>query len=718
MLPAGVPLHGNSRRHCSDPDRFAQGYVDAGNSSSCASQQGMEQLGAACAEGYTPDLVNEQQYDVDRMRGSIRHNGSATSNQGLGHRISSEGVPRVPTLDLTVLGIRSSLPLSSLGEHDQAPPPEAPQGRPQLRATDDIVAHLRSVQTELERKLSSVRLQYQAGLSSSVMSGSAKKRTARLLSMTLSSDESLSLCSSSSVSQLAYGQDEGYSASNAVGNVTETGRGHRLPMPQRFVPPDWGAPMNGRNGLARERPSDPRIQTHKFYDASTPTRGRVGTASLKVAETKGGGRPPPARCLTMKGQNRRTTDVYNTRLLEGVVEHELAKTMDNASGNQDNSYGDHVELGLATESDTRAELSETATPSKTDGSSPPNDFIGKQISRAYSFVDRLFNGKTPPEDTASKPPSATMRDGQGNTVVAKTHTRVGGNGRGLQYREGFMPATLLQPSDAPSRVESPNTRQEELVEARSRTGAGGLAARPRAVDYSGSRSPRQGGGRHHDNTAEDTRSYEVVSVSGSEVEQVSKLYDAPMRCTPSRMLGAEDTLVERNVDERALTHLPTSSGNHVKGIAGYSLEYLNQLSKAHSKCALLRHRELDTQGDGGYAKTGSPGRRGTRGATVTPWFHNPLAEKAWRHRARKENSERFLIIPNHAGQTRCARQPDYTMDSELKRHMEEIATYRLDLEEHERHGVIDPFYEYERARENRTRCNTDWARYGRPLGRR
>ncbi|ORM39501.1 uncharacterized protein BXIN_2852 [Babesia sp. Xinjiang] len=579
-------------------------------------------------------------------------NGNPGYSPGIRQRTSSDKFPRIPTLNLALLDNRDSLPLSSLGEDDQDPPPQLQQVP---RNNEDIVAQLNRIQTQLERKLSTVRLQYQAGLSNTVIKGSDRKRTARMISMR--TGDSFSIDSASSINMpdglssallrahtdlvraagaqqyKKNGIDAGIRTPSAHRNVQIRGN----LIPSHFVAPMWDNLVE--TSSMGEKTTDSNY-THEHVGnrgLTIQSRPEISIAGLtRVPKLSSNSVDTAITAMTPK--NRYYGHKYDEHRVAGVLKHELVKP---------NPTDGAVTIDVSPKSVKSA-----------DG----NGFIDRHVANAYQFVEGLVNGNVKVDTSASGVVHCETKDVDAN---AGDHN-IGENKRlGLQ-RHAFNPL---------GEIEAKNKLQNAMQ-------------------------------RTTDKYVKDDESecYKVVSVSASDVEEVSKLYGSTHGdAAADGRFTIESNIVERNIDGTALTHLPTISGNQVKAVAEYSLEYLNELSKVNSKCALLRHREVDPITDSGS---------NLRKSSVKPWFRNPLVEKTWRERATTSKYDSFISNSDNA-----KLKVDNVPDTDLRHHMEHIATYRLDLEEQERHNVLDPFYEYERAKQNKVLNNTDWAKYGRPKGR-
>ncbi|GBE60120.1 hypothetical protein, conserved [Babesia ovata] len=698
----------------------------------------------------------------------VRHVGQSTS---------SDGIPRVPTLNLALLHTRTSVPLSSLGESDQAPPPQI---KPQWQKKDDIVGHLNEIQSQLERRLSTVRLEYQKKLSESALVGFAKRRSARMLSMR--TDESISLHSESSKRQDMVrrpelrGHSGAYNAATAVnargrqrnaspprmaagppprrpsGKVPSPDHGKvGAPMtryatfatakrgsraPSRFVPPDWNALVNKETPDEKDGPSkqDNKTAAHATPSAppAQPDNILPAEALMRPPEMREARKPPPTS-LRLSSLHRKNENTYDVNLVNNVCRRATTKPVGpnmleratTAAMGKFEGVKESVINGFR-RSQTSALLSRSAEENKDDvkpsmvtfkpfqsptlseqdlSSKTVTDegWPGSPLARAYSYVDRVIHGTSGNEAAEEKaqpvarPPSRQVAGGE---PAPNQRDR---NARSIRYLENIERA-MPRPVASETRVEVETETGNEAPMRRQTT----VTLRRRdtyTVDAEQIRDKLRAAAEPASESSEDddNTSYQVVSVSGSDLEEVSGQYEQPEQQRPFII---NENMVERNVDAASLTHLPTISGNHVKGIAGYSLEYLNQLSKVNSKYALLRQRELDASVEMG--NTSGFGHQASLRTSVKPWFRNPLAEKAWRKRANGAKYASF--IPN-------ARHVEHTTDAALKKQMDQLATYRLDLEERERHGVMDPFYEYEKAKQNKTLIDSDWAKYGRPVGK-
>ncbi|CDR94733.1 hypothetical protein, conserved [Babesia bigemina] len=693
----------------------------------------------------------------------------------VGERSSSDGIPRVPTLDLALLHARPSASISSLGEHDQAPPPQV---KPQEHKAD-IVGQLNAIQSQLERKLSTVRIEYQKKLSESAMVGFARRRSARMSS--LQTDESISLHSESSFREKVDQRPEsrGYSGAHNVAAIVNTrGRQRNAPpprmaaggtprrpsgeapnqdkaeigapitryatfstakcgsrMPSRFAPPDWNALIRhyvkkDTNGSPKQHNKSETRQAPPLPPAQ-PDNSLPSAALTRPPEARDARMPPPLRFnpLHRKNENAYDVDLVNKLCRRAptnpvgpaTLGRTNTTTIGKFEGARDSALNDarrsntaalllcgagkdkeDANISLVTFPPTSPTLSEQDLSSKT---VTDDGWVRSPIARAYSYVDWIFQGTGENEESrsdeqrVSQPPSPQVAGG--DSALDKRYPSM----RSLRYPdhvEGAMP----RPTAPRPRVEAGTDTGNEGAMRRQTTAplrrrdtytvnTNQIREKIRALASHVSEPPSD--------ADDDDTSYQVVSVSGSDLDRASGQYGPPEQ---QQTFSLSENVVERNVDAGLLTHLPTMSGNCVKGIAGYSMEQLYRLSRVNSKCALLRHGEPDAPAEMG--NTSGFGHPSSLRTSVTPWFKNPLNEKVHRERARSAKHAAF--IPN-------AQQVEDIADADLKNLLDQIATYRLDLEEPERHGVMDPFYEYEKMMQNKTLASSDWARYGRPAGR-
>lgn len=609
---------------------------------------------------------------------------------------SSIGIPCIPTLNLALVNGRQSIPLSSLGEHDQAPPPVAPK-TPVANVEsvrDIVVVHLNKIQSDLERHLSSVRMEYQIGLSNSVMAGSEKKRSARLLSMS-SSDETYSVHSASAESGL-FDKPSGFcSAVNEARSPPSMYIGRQMthiirPHGDHVSLANGKDPINTRNVVCDKSEYFVNIPQPDSRHLSRPQNSFVfhdwagGLESgANSAPAEEGQVPKPS--ISGTPHNRRKSHIYNADMVRDAINSVCAK--DGPPG----KAASRMQLG---------ELEEKPSINLNTGNVKHQDSADSVGSQAEFVVDRSNGSTNIQQESASVRESSDRRPDNSNQLFPdRSCTKRGALTRGMGYCNDNLAGLLTHYRRDASNVDN----QHEYCT---------VPDTDLNRHYEDSDSLYRGDGHRvpvdtlQRSTVEmphcEEDSYRVVSVNASDVEDIGREYDAACWAASSNPVE-NGNIVERSINDTALTHVPTISGDKVKGISAYTLEYLTQLSKVNSKCALLQDRELNASG---IMKDDAPALAKTN---VTPWFCNPLWEKMWRRRALKEQYASYL--------PRAQQQhgPEPLDDSELMYYIQQQATYRIDLEEYERHGIMDPFYEYERIRQNKILNDSDWAKYGRPV---
>ncbi|GFE54360.1 glucose-6-phosphate dehydrogenase, putative [Babesia ovis] len=673
---------------------------------------------------------------------------------------TADNMPRIPTLNLALLDNRASIPLSSLGEQDQAPPPPMKVKHSQndispkvednglggrqlnrMKVRDipnkmDVVAQLNRIQTQLERKLSTVRLEYQAGLTSSAIKGIQNKQSARKMFSIQTDDDSVSLHSGTTVDghtshkvvgpTTEAGPDNlntiaatGISTTGVVDTITDKlgsvlnsvwssdvlnnsglgnvldnvlGDGEEEPrqtyMPRKFVAPNWHTITN-RNGKEPIGTANQRRSRREISIAGLRKASEAVNANLvnKVGE------------LPKRGGN-----MYDELLVAGIIQREKDKEVVGGTGYCLDVGGDATNTQ---QGDTVVHLSNAVTQlDKTNdlgesvgkcsiqlSDSTESDYISTNIktsvANVYSFVENIIGGGD-----------------SSHTATPQSNHRTNVSTRNMRYRQIWgnnSPIKNITQSGYATKVVQSGIKENQITgEAKESELKGQLRRRTVAKRHEytvenglGSSIVNSSGVVKGTDLVDTT--CKVIPLSTSEMGEV----DAMCRDNDTSNLIIDDGVVERNIDAAALTHLPTISGNSIKGLKDYSLEYLTALSKVNTKCALLNQREMEINNENIDANIK------TNKTMVKPWFRNPLGEKAWTDKTKGTNRNGYVPEVDI----------DKVPDDTLQQHMEHIATYRLDLEEQERHNVLDPFYEYERAKQNKVPSDSDWAKYGRPVGR-
>ncbi|EDO07542.1 uncharacterized protein BBOV_IV011900 [Babesia bovis T2Bo] len=654
---------------------------------------------------------------------------------------SSDDIPRIPTLNLALLDKRESLPLSSLGEHDQAPPP---QFNVKMAKDETIVAELNRIQSQLQSKLSTVRMEYQAGLTNSSLRGFDKKRTNRMIS--ICSDDTVSLHSSSSegvVHEGRFGIPKAFAkytqpmTNKPEPNVTQNGSTNN---PRRNVPHNLQYIINSAGGGTY----DPNENIHGYY----PSRREISVAGLRKAAS-GDYTATPSRLINSNDYNntvmglRKAVSSDYTSVPSGprnAITSEYSSTSSgfrNAVSKNYNTMSVGPRNPASTDYSTSTpglikamsdDYANTVTQLKMSTPKPPrnigmyNESILEDIlkreklkndsdeqddiqeatstekqqeesqislitSNVYNFIEGFINtGNTSSSSQSTKENEAPKRS---NTSTRSMRCRQEAMRSEIEKQTNIQPheyaSTIVNNSNGQQRALPQRHAYNAIVEQETKNMIYNAMYRGKAKST------------HSEQSDEDQcSSYKIVSVSASEVEEVSKLYGSNI---DNLQDPRANKIVERNIDGTALTHLPTTSGNHVKAVADYSLEYLNQLSKVNSKCALLRQTETESINE----TRGVNGAR-MRRSSVSPWFKNPLGEKAWAQRAKSSNYDGFVTSNDEAKV-----YVDPMQNMFLQEQMEQIATYRTE-DEKKTQKILDPFYEYERLKQNKIQGKTNQQR--------
>ncbi|EKX74307.1 hypothetical protein BEWA_043480 [Theileria equi strain WA] len=154
----------------------------------------------------------------------------------------------------------------------------------------------------------------------------------------------------------------------------------------------------------------------------------------------------------------------------------------------------------------------------------------------------------------------------------------------------------------------------------------------------------------------------------------------------------------------------------VKNISECSLDHLIKLSKVSEKYALL-HDKIVSFGGENYGNFTTVGynlshTENTNKCIPKPWFEYPLVEKL------KPIKNDVYNVFNDSRESKILPLEIDKYTKEIEKYIHEQATYRLDIEDHDRHNVMDPFLEYERVKdENKDLQDTEWAKYGRPISK-
>lgn len=622
--------------------------------------------------------------DLDSLRsiqascGRMSSTSSFFGSHGIPSIASSVPLVRVPTLNLGQVKGGNSIVLSSLGlqKKDSAPYEQNAHAiMIDSASSDEVIEHLNKIQDNLNKHLSSVRLQYQQCMSKSAMSGSARKRSSRLMS--ISPDETHSIISGSPILDvLNYPFENGVKDKGSSMLIGRQETHHvtqptYLPLRQKLGfkhmynvnPNEKETPLNGT-----QLPQNALLHPTKPY---MPHGQQCNNATR--------GTPMVNQRTPAQHHNRNNTCGYNSDRVRGVIRNVCAK-----EGTSD-------------------------PPEAVDSSEAPQPQGEVGAPMAVGSVHKDRNNRV----------GDMIIDSMGN-VAQQTHPKSHGSTRARQAAH--------DPSARGELGTDGGAKPRELGHSESKSGiklekvARGLPKSVSNMDmHTGFtmgtsstplyQNPRDKHARNHamrhalifDQSAPE--SYRVVSVNGSDVEAVSKQYaEAAMQAMNGHM-GSHENAFNRGVSFVGLTHLPSANGTSVKNLSCYTLEHLDKLSKVNTKCALLGESVTQKEGMGTHS---DEYHRNIFNVGVKPWFKDPLVEKM--RRKHPPNNQYDCYIPSS-----IANDETHPIYDELPSYMENNATYRLDLDDRECHGVLDPFYEYEKIKQNKAPATSDWAKYGRPV---